>query len=423
MGHSIDLFLYLNETKSILNFMIHLLKFLKKFQRSSYDGLHFSFLFILLFFTSGSSAQDQHTIDSLQKLLPTITIDSTKINVLNDLSSEVVDIDPTKSINYATEALRLAETLKLKKGAAKALHNIGNGHYNLAEYKIALSYYIRALNIQEAIGNKKGILSSSGAIGNVFLDLDQPDEAFKYFKQALAISKELNSKSGMAASLVAIGHVYSDKEDFKQALEYIFQSVKLFEEIGNKEAVGTCYNNIADAYQHLKEPAKAMYYVNKAYDQYHEVGNVYGMALALNNIGNFYQQTGNQEKALEYFKRGLEQAQKIGANERILSAYEGISKTYKALGRYKEALAINELHQQMNDSIYNTESSKQIAEMQARFDTEKKAKEIDILTKDKKLKEEELLKQRLISWSMAIGGCLLLLLALLAIRGYIQKRK
>jgi serine phosphatase RsbU (regulator of sigma subunit) len=356
-------------------------------------------------------------------MLPTIKIDSIKIQNLNLLAAEIVDIDPSKSIKYASEALKLAETIKSEKAIAKALHNIGNGYFNLADYKNALSFYIKALTIQESIGNKKGILSSSGAIGNVYLDLKQPDEAYKYFKRTLEIAKEIDSKGGIASALIAIGTVYSEKKDYKQSLEYTFQSMKLFEELGVDGAVGTCLNNIADSYSKLNEPEKAMFYINKSYDINVKAGNIYGIALALNNIASFYEAMGSYQKALQYYERGLEQGKQIGANDRILASYRGIFLAQKKLGNFKEALMINELYQKINDSIYNSESSEQIAEMQARFDTEKKAKEIDILTKDKKINEDELVQQRLISWSVAIGGCMVLLLALAAIRGYVQKRK
>lgn len=386
-------------------------------------GYFISICFCLVYFSYSSFAQNQKEIDSLEKALPSITVDSLKIQTLNQLIIAIVDVDPTKSIEYANQALKLAEKTKSKKYEALAFHNIGNGHYNLAEYKTAISYYIKALNIQESIGNKKGILSSSGAIGNVFIDLKQPDEAYKYLSRALEISKEINNKGGTAACLIAIGTVFSEKKDYKQSLEYTFQSLKLFEELDIKEAVATCLNNIADSYLKLDQRDKALFYINKAYNIYHEEGNIYGMALALNNIGDYYETLGNYAKAIEYYTKALEQAKRIGANDRILASYKGIYMSNKKIGNYKEALAINELYQQMNDSIYNVESSRQIAEMQTRFDTEKKAKEIDILTKDKRIKEDELTQQRFIIWSVAIGGCLVLLLALVAIRGYVQKRK
>jgi serine phosphatase RsbU (regulator of sigma subunit) len=402
--------------------MKHDLKFTLDFPKTI--GFSCFYIFVLLFcFSSSVKAQDQHEIDSLEKLLPTVNIDSNRIDVLNELAAQIVDIDPVKSIKYAETALKLSETLHNQQKTATSLHNIGNGHYNQAEFKIALSYYLKALQIQEALGNKRGMLTAAGSIGNVFLDMNQPDQALKYFQESLALGKELNNKRGTASSLISLGTVYADKKDFRKALDYYFQALKLFQEIDYKEAVATCYNNISDSYNHLKEYPKVIFYLTKAYETYKEVGNVYGMSLALNNLGDYYQTIGNSEKALEYYNRGLEQAKLIGAGERIVASYKGMSIANKKMGRYKEALEVNEKFQQMNGSIYNSDNSKQIAEMQTRFETEKKAKEIDILTKDKKIKEDELMRQRLISWTTALGGILVLFLALLAIRANIQKRK
>ncbi|MGZ3865950.1 MAG: tetratricopeptide repeat protein [Bacteroidia bacterium] len=359
----------------------------------------------------------------MQKLLPTITVDSIKVQTLNKLAAYIVDIDPHKSIKYAEEAYKIAMEIRHKKFMAIALHNIGNGQYNLAEYKKALSFYINALNIQEAIGNKKGILSSSGAIGNVLLDLKQYDEAQKYFNRTLKIAKELKNKAGIATALSAIGSIYSAKKDYKQSADYCTQALKLFEEIDYKDGAATCYNNLAEDCHKLGDVKKALNYINKAYFMYHATGNIYGMSLALNNTGSFYETEGNNGKALEFYKRGLEEAKKIGANDRILASYKGMADVNKKMNNFKDALYAHELFKQMNDSIFNLENSKQIAEMQTRFDTETKAKEISILTKDKKIREDELSRQRFISWSVTIGGFLILLLALVAIRGYAQKRK
>jgi serine phosphatase RsbU (regulator of sigma subunit) len=401
--------------------MKHDLKFVIKFQKAT--GIFCLVILSVLLFSGKLQSQDQQLIDSLERYLPTVIIDSSKIEVLNELSAQVVDIDPAKAMRYAGDALKLAEGINHKRYIATSLHNLGNGHYNLGEYKLALFCYLKAFHIHEALGNKKGLLTASGSIGNVFLDMRQPDQALKYLEQTLVISKELNNKRGMASALLSIGTVYSEKKDFKKALEYGFESLKIFQDINLKEAVATCFNNIADSYHNMKDYPKAMFYVTKAFETYKETGNVYGMALALNNLGDFYTSTGDPEKALTYYKRGLEQAKLIGATDRIVAAYRGISQAYKKMGKYREALNMNEIFQKMNDSIYNTESAKQLAEMQTRFETEKKAKEIDLLTKDKKIKEDELSRQRLIIWTIAIGGVLVLLLALLAIRANGQKRK
>jgi serine phosphatase RsbU (regulator of sigma subunit) len=362
-------------------------------------------------------------MDSLEKVFPAAP-DTTKIKILNYFSEMAVDVNPARSLEHARKALKISKEIKSLRSEALALHNIGNAYYNLADYKTALDYYLRSLRIKESLGvNKKGLLVSLGSVGNVFLDLKKPDEAYKYLNQALQIAKEIDHKTGTASALIAIGTVYSEKKDFDKALQYDFQALKIFEETGNTEAAATCYNNIADAYQDLGDFKKSRFYVTKASRLYEETGNVYGMALAYNNMGSLYEKTGEYQRAINYYKQGLEKANQIGANDRVLAAYKGLADCYKRTGQYREALSVNELYQQMNDSIYNTESTKQIAEMQGKFEAEKKSQEIALLTKDKKIRENELGKQRTINLILAIGSCLVLLLAIVAIRAYTQKKK
>lgn len=367
--------------------------------------------------------QDPHELDSLEQRIGLVTTDSAKLDAMNDFCRAIVDIDPEKSIHTAQQSLKMAEEKKFSLYQAISLNNIGNGYYNLADYKTSLKYYLKALKIQESIHNKKGILSSSGAIGNVFLGLDKPDEALGYFNRALQIAQELGNKNGIASCLISIGTIYSDKKDFKRSLDYNFQSLKLFLEVDNEDAVATAYNNIADSYLELKDYSKSLLYINKAAELYTKNGNVYGQSLAFNNIADFYHAVGNEEKALEYYQRGLEKGKQINANERIIASYQGIYKVHKKLGRFKEALYYHELFQQLNDSIYNVESNKQIEEMQARFDSEKKEQEIALLTKDSQIRKEELRTQTLINRAVLSVGVLLLLLVIMAIRGNMQKKR
>lgn len=173
----------------------------------------------------------------------------------------------------------------------------------------------------------------------------------------------------------------------------------------------------------MKDYSKSLVYIIKAKELYEKIGNVYGQSLVLNNIGDYYSKIGNEERALEYYKLGLEKGKLIEANEHVIQSYKGISNSYKKAGDYKLALVYHEYFQELNDSIYNVESSNQIAEMQARFDSERDAQEIALLTKDKKIQEDELNRQSLITRSIIGVGGLLLVLTIVLIRGISQKKK
>jgi serine phosphatase RsbU (regulator of sigma subunit) len=378
---------------------------------------------IIISFSISCFSQNQKQIDSLETAIASLPNDTIKLQAINELSSMLVDIAPERAIKYSKEAIKIAEEKGYKYYQALASNNVGNGYYNLADFKMCLTYYLKALKIQEDLGKKSGILSSLGSIGNVYIALGKPNEGLLYFERALKIAEELGKKNAIASCLISIGTIYSDKKDFNKALEYFFKSLKLFQEVGNEDAIGTNFNNIADAYLNLKENDKALSYITKAKDLFEKIGNVYSLSLAYNNIGDYYHTIGNEQKAIEYFKKGLEKGQEIEANEYIISSYKGMYTSYKNLGDYKNALGFHELFKQFNDSVFSNESLKQISQMQEKIDNEKKEQEIILLKKDKKITEDAQYEQSLINKTVFAVGALLLLLTLVSVRGFMQKKK
>ena len=85
--------------------MTLLLNLLNKNQNSIRScAKYFFVIFFLCRLSYTSFSQDQHVIDSLKKILPSLTDDGVKIQTYNALAAEIVDINPSQSINYATEA-------------------------------------------------------------------------------------------------------------------------------------------------------------------------------------------------------------------------------------------------------------------------------------------------------------------------------
>ncbi len=95
----------------------------------------FSFLFLILISLHFSFAQDQHNIDSLQgeitkfdakKVSASVSIkDSTKANLLYQISKLYWDSNPDKAMIFANECVSLSEKIDYKKGMANGNESIG----------------------------------------------------------------------------------------------------------------------------------------------------------------------------------------------------------------------------------------------------------------------------------------------------------
>lgn len=93
----------------------------------------------------------------------------------------------------------------------------------------------------------------------------------------------------------------------------------------------------------------------------------------------------------------------------IKESYDEMSRLYTAKNDYRKALEYYRLYAEIKDSLYSEESSKRIAEMQTKYETAKKEKEIELLTKDKAIQELE--RQRTVRNSLIGVSVLILFLA------------
>ena len=82
-------------------------------------------IFLLLFYSFSFYAQNIQ-ISDLQKSLKTADSDTTKANLMNQLSYQFQSIDPNKAMEYANAALAISENANFKSGSAYSYINIAN---------------------------------------------------------------------------------------------------------------------------------------------------------------------------------------------------------------------------------------------------------------------------------------------------------
>lgn len=293
-----------------------------------------------------------------------------------------------------------------KSGLGAAYNNLGLLYHTIGKYSEALQYHFLSLKVKEEISDKPGIAYSFNNIGIVYDSQGNIELAMEYYLKSLELRKALGDKMGMAVSYNNIGNLYSDQGKFKQALEYLVLSVNLKEEAGDKKGIANSYSNIGTLYYELgiqqkKTDSAAAYYKNSLY-YFNEVLNMdqanndqNGMASSYLNIGSVFTQQSLFKEALDYLQQGLKISQEIEDKDLVKIAYLCLSELSSKSGDYKNAFEYHRKYSEVKDSLLNEESSRQINEMSARFESEKKEKKIILLEKDKEKQEAENSRQRL----------------------------
>lgn len=388
---------------------------------------NFLLCYLSLFFCIGLKAQSKKT-DSLETVVAKASDDTNKVINLNLLCKELRISDNSKAIEYGKKGVQLAEKLNYARGKANAYNNIGSCYYTQGNYPVALDFYIKALKEREALGDKIGMAKSYNNIGLIYYEQGNFPLSLEYHTKSLKIKEELGDKGAMAASYGNIGNIYyameklkPNKENLSKALEYHEKSLNIQTELNDKFSMSSSFNNIGNLHFELKNYPLAMDYHLKALIIQKKLGDMNGISHSLINIGSIHVKQKQYKKAIEYYKEALKASEATGSKESMKVAYEGLATCYEKLNDYKTSLQYHKLLSNTKDSLLNIEGSKQIAEVQTKFDTEKKEKEIEILKKENKIQELEnisqenrLKKEKVIKYAV-VGGLILLLLLMVVI--------
>jgi len=217
----------------------------------------------------------------------------------------------------------------------------------------------------------------------------------------------------IAINLNNIGLIYDNLEQYDKSLEYHQKALENWKAVDHQLGIATSLNNIGIIYRNLKNYTKALEYYKQSLEIKEKMGNKYRITTTLNNIAETYLLMKEYNKAYPYFIRSIKLAREISSGDLLKYAYHKFSDYYRETGNYKLALDYYTKYTTLNDSIYSKETSGKIAEMQARYETEKKEKEIQILTQESEIQTLELNRKKFQQYYF--GGIIFILIVLLFI--------
>ncbi len=328
-----------------------------------------------------------------------------------------------EALEHQNEALALRRELKNEPGIAKSLNNIGIVYYYLGNGEKALEYYLQALQIRERLGVRRGIARTLNNIGLVYHNLNDNEKALDYYHRSLKIKQELGDQFDIARTLGNIGYALFSLGRIDEAIEYQLRNRKLSEEIGYGAGVAYALNNLGSIYEHLGRNDEALAQYQGARQYYEESGDRNGIALALISEGSAQARLGKIEDAVASVSRAIAIAEEIQSHPRLRDAHQTLAGIFETRGDYQKALQHQRAYAAAADAILNEEKSKSITEMEIRYETEKKERRIELLTKDKAIQELRIQRQRFQNQAILGGLFLVMIITLLVFLRSREKQK
>ncbi len=394
-------------------------------------------LFTLFIVDFDAYASSSKSIEQLKQEIVKSTNDSLKVLLQIELSQHNL-LSSENSIKIKQEALQLSKKINSHYLQAICFQSLGNYYLNAkSDFNSSLVNFLEAIKVcdKHNFTNLKGKVFIG--LAGLYLKKEDFATAEKYYLQGIEIKEIENDPNELGDAYNNFGNFYNDIADYPNALRYYQKSLAIRLKQNDTLSIAVCYDNIANAYSARgaasntnSDFALAENYYKKALSAFLTLNDKLELAICYLNLSEFYfekselfNSVSDKNIALENCLKGLELSKEIGFKEGEAAAYGNLSQIYENSNQPDLALAYYKRHKQVSDSINSLESNKHIAELQMRYDVDKKDNEITILNKDKKIQASELNRQKIVRNSFIGGFILVVIFSFFLYRNYTEKKK
>lgn len=297
------------------------------------------------------------------------------IDVLNQMPYEqkvarAASLDK-KFLENAHSAHKIGYTL----GEAESYSNLSLIYYTQGKYALDLQYSLKAIALFERLHEYEKLASAYGELGYRMKRRDM--KSAQYYMQK---GKRIAEARKFMQPLLGIYNNYGVLKEMQQSLDsalyYYQKGLKLKESIHDSLGLPYSLNNIAGVHLLRGEFAQAKPLFERALDIRTRRKDQAGIMESYSCFGDFYLMQNQPKPAIVWYQKALEKAQELGYIDFIQKSHKAISECYEALGNSALALKHYQAYSQFKDSLVNTQTNDKIAELEVRFQTNEKEKEI-----------------------------------------------
>lgn len=310
--------------------------------------------------------------------------DTAQVNQLIVLSKKDQWIDSYRSLNYADEALKLAQDLGYGKGIAQA-HNLkGFCFWTFGDNELAIQSALQALTIAQ---NEKYPLiqaESRYILARGYMDLNENRKALASIAQAEALATAGNDWTQLCSIYNLRGVILFVEHHEDSALHFYNKAY----ETGKRHGVDPInfpriISNIGECYLN-ENPALAFRNFNQALALAKETHNKIAEASITAILGHAYLRGRDIKNAEAHLQAALQLARELGLRRVIRHAYGGLVDIKLLQGKGEEAVVYLRRYYAVRDSLLNTSKVRQIVELEAGHELQMKEQKLRLLESEKR---------------------------------------
>ena len=358
------------------------------------NALRSIFLFCFLSILYLTAAAQSRVTDSLKWVINNSTDDKARLEAYRSLTKIFLLKDFDECMTTASNGAVLAEKMKDLTALGELQKSIGISWYFKGSYDSAAVFYYKALEVLKSPNNRSEKADVLIQLGKLYRKTKDLNRAMQMYDEAYAIYKITEDEMNMATILNESGVVFEYKGDYTEALKRYKQSLAIREK--KNDTIGKAYslNFIGGIYTLEKKFAEAENYLSQSLELRKQIRDTFAIALTHADLGYMFAEENKLEKAAEQYELSNTIAIGMKYPELQLENYKELSVIAEKNGNAQLSLDYYKKHIALKDSIFSNEKMKQIEQLNAKYQVEKKEQQL-------KLQNAEITKKNYLLWGLA----------------------
>ncbi|MCL6272522.1 tetratricopeptide repeat protein [Muricauda sp. 2012CJ35-5] len=330
-----------------------------------------------------------------------------KSRLLSLRAYHLQDID--SSLIFAKEALAIAQEIESPLLEAAAWEEISHVERRLGNNNTSLQASLSALAIYETLGLTEEQAASFGQLASNSISDGDYNSAITYLNKARKIYETSDTNGNQILTILNLGETFRLAGKLDSAEVYFKETLTRNELVNNDIVQGYTLGNLGMVYTSQNKFQQAKDHLNEAIKILEPINDPYSTSVYLAELGSIHKKESNLTMAEHKLLEALDMAKTAGLKEQIRDFSKSLSDLYRTSDDYEKAFAYLELNKIYQDSLLNKESIRQIEQLKAGYEIDKRETQIGLLHTINT-------NQRNTVIILVIGVLILLVLAFLLVR-------
>ncbi|WP_118951573.1 tetratricopeptide repeat-containing sensor histidine kinase [Taibaiella helva] len=258
-------------------------------------------------------------------------------------------------------------------------NNLGNAYIAENKHDTAVQYYFKSLDVQkrQKKTDTQSLMLSYGGIGGAFAEMGKLKLALHYLSLLEQLAQRAGDTGLVAAAYTSIGNAYGNQktsDGIDSAVKYFRKSLPLYLSLGRKGYAFTTYLSLGQSSVDKGRLEEARRYYDSALvldrDQAFTTPDFF------KGVGGLEYMSGHYREAIPYLKKALLLSKETGSRQNRLDILDYLTGVYRQLGDYQQAFAYQSDYVRLRDSTMNEEMVHAISQMEVRYRTAEKDREL-----------------------------------------------